>query len=201
MKLLSLVMLFMSVAVSADESSNSGYNNSTLVRCSSIKNRKQTCYADTSGGVQLVEQLSRSSCQNNWGYRNGEIWVDHGCRARFQLYVNGSQGDHSRNRNTNNAGHSNNRNNNNNAEHSNNRNNNAGHSNNNGYNGNQPRNNRVRCESINSKRRTCSIPRGSKVSIHKKLSRSSCTNNWGYNDSSIWVDHGCRAEFNLGGNH
>lgn len=192
MKIFTAIMLFVSITVSAQESHNGGYNNGSTITCSSIKNHKKTCYADTSGGVKLVKQLSRSSCQNNWGYQNGQIWVDHGCRARFQLYVNGSQG-HSGNSggnyNNNNAGHSN----------SNTNNNNAGHSNN--GNNNQYSNNLIRCESINSNRRTCSIPHGSQVSLYKQLSHSSCSNNWGYNDSSIWVTNGCRADFSLGNKH
>jgi hypothetical protein len=35
----------------------------------------------------MVQQLSGSPCQqgSTWGYDNGGIWVDRGCRATFQI--------------------------------------------------------------------------------------------------------------------
>jgi hypothetical protein len=45
------------------------------------------CSADTRGGVTLVKQRSDSACRQgySWGYDRRGIWVDHGCRADFQL--------------------------------------------------------------------------------------------------------------------
>jgi hypothetical protein len=46
------------------------------------------CQADTrSGGVRLVKQRSDSACRQgySWGYDRSGIWVDHGCRADFQV--------------------------------------------------------------------------------------------------------------------
>ena len=49
--------------------------------------RKQWCSADTSFGVRMSRQISRSSCieGSSWGYGNRGIWVDDGCRAEFTL--------------------------------------------------------------------------------------------------------------------
>lgn len=57
--------------------------------------RKQWCSADTSNGVRLSRQLSRSSCDegSSWGFTNRGIWVDNGCRAEFRLGRRGGWGD------------------------------------------------------------------------------------------------------------
>ncbi len=209
MKSLFIVVFIMSTGAWAnDPHNNSGYNNRSIVRCSSINNHRQTCNADTSGGVQLIKQLSRSSCHDNWGYSRNQIWVDNGCRAKFQLYV-GNNGNHnnSRSNSHNNGGNANSHNNNNrynNNTHNNNNNshgNNNAHSNNSNGHNSQSFGNRVVCESINSRRNSCSIPHGVSVSLYKQLSHSSCDHNWGYNDSQIWVTNGCRAEFTINNSH
>lgn len=55
--------------------------------CSSDDGGRHTCPADTSGGVLLVNQRSGSPCQrgSSWGEDERGIWVDHGCRADFQV--------------------------------------------------------------------------------------------------------------------
>ena len=52
--------------------------------CESINGQRNHCRADTSGGVRLTRQISRSTCQGNWGYDYYGIWVINGCRAEFQ---------------------------------------------------------------------------------------------------------------------
>lgn len=191
-----IIILFLTIstiALANDPQNNSGYNNRSIVTCSSKNNHRKTCYADTSGGVQLIRQLSRSSCNNNWGYTQNQIWVDNGCRAKFQLYV-GNGGGHN-NPQTNaphNSGYSNNT--------HNNRNNRYSGNNSNAHN-NQSYGNRIVCESINSRRNSCSIPHGVSISLYKQLSHSSCEHNWGFNDSQIWVTNGCRAEFTINNGH
>jgi hypothetical protein len=149
----------------------------TLVNCSSKNHRRKICPANTSGGVRLKKRKSRTSCQNNWGYGQDHIWVDNGCRATFELNVNGNNYGN----NYGNTGQG--------------QNNNYGNNqNNNGY-GN--RQNNIICESVNSQRRTCRIPQGSKVKFQRQLSRSSCNGAWGYNRNEIWVANGCKAEFSV----
>ena len=68
----------------------------TEIRCSSRDNKRRTCQADTSGGVRLVQRMSKSPCHEgeSWGYDDRGIWVDHGCRAVFEVGGSSSgQGD------------------------------------------------------------------------------------------------------------
>src|SRR5712664_3421157 len=55
--------------------------------CSSDDMRRHVCPVDTTGGVQMVHQKSEAKCIQNrtWGYDNRGIWVDHGCRAEFEV--------------------------------------------------------------------------------------------------------------------
>lgn len=67
------------------------------ITCSSNDMGRHYCRANTSNGVRLVNQRSGSACTMgvSWGYDNGGIWVDHGCRADFSLGSGqaGNQGD------------------------------------------------------------------------------------------------------------
>ncbi len=151
---------------------NNNYrNNNPIISCSSKNHQHRFCPADTSGGVRLKKQKSRASCAGNWGHDRNGIWVNNGCRATFELYIN-------------NHGHNNNYG----------RNNHQDYGNNSGY---SNQNNKVVCSSIKHKRKVCPIPMGSRVQLHKQLSRKNCTGRWGYNRKEIWVDGGCRAEFSL----
>jgi DUF3011 family protein len=60
------------------------------ITCESIRNRREICRVDTSGGVRLVERLSDRRCVEGrtWGYTRGAVWVDDGCRARFRVNEN-----------------------------------------------------------------------------------------------------------------
>lgn len=64
------------------------------ITCSSNDMGRRYCRANTSGGVKLTYQRSGSACTMgvSWGYDNGGIWVDHGCRADFALGVGSGQG-------------------------------------------------------------------------------------------------------------
>jgi hypothetical protein len=56
------------------------------------------------------------------------------------------------------------------------------------------------CESFGGEYNYCKANTDNKVKLDKRLSLSSCTygRDWGYDRRGIWVDHGCRAEFNYG---
>jgi hypothetical protein len=58
-----------------------------LVVCESTNDGRRECAADTRSGVQLVRQISGSSCRfgRDWGYDRNGIWVDNGCRAEFAV--------------------------------------------------------------------------------------------------------------------
>jgi len=53
--------------------------------CSSKKNGRSFCSANTLSGVELQRQLSEASCVGNWGFDADGIWVDNGCSAIFRM--------------------------------------------------------------------------------------------------------------------
>lgn len=57
------------------------------ITCSSDDGGRHECPADTSGGALLINQRSGSPCQRgySWGEDERGLWVDHGCRADFQV--------------------------------------------------------------------------------------------------------------------
>ncbi len=59
----------------------------SIVRCESIDERRRFCQVDTSGGVDLERQLSKSDCvyRRTWDYNSNGIWVERGCRAEFRV--------------------------------------------------------------------------------------------------------------------
>lgn len=65
--------------------------------------------------------------------------------------------------------------------------------------GRQPRS--ITCESQDNKRKFCPADTRGGVRVLKKHSRSDCVldYSWGWDDRGIWVDRGCRAEFEIGG--
>ena len=73
-----LALSLVAVVASADE----------VIRCES-KGGRRRCAFDTPGSVSisLRRQLSIIACVegSNWGWRNGEVWVDAGCRADFLI--------------------------------------------------------------------------------------------------------------------
>ena len=139
----------------------------SIITCESHERRRAYCRVNTTGGVELDRQISRSSCNGNWGYDRNGIWVDNGCRARFAV---GTPRSHSRSRTG------------------------SGlpvlHDTPDNY-------DIVRCESKNHTRQICNIGRHRNVEFHDQLSRSSCERQWGTSGRNIWVDNGCRAKFKV----
>ena len=77
---------------------NNGYGNSSelsqRIRCESLQGNgygRQYCPTNTRGGIRLSRNLGNSECTqgSSWGYDNGGIWVDRGCRAEFITQGNG----------------------------------------------------------------------------------------------------------------
>lgn len=58
----------------------------------------------------------------------------------------------------------------------------------------------VRCESLDGRVRHCPAETRSGVRLVRQLSRTACIEerNWGYDRRGVWVDGGCRAEFEAG---
>jgi len=57
------------------------------ISCSSDDMRRHWCPVNTRGGVELVKQRSEAKCifNSTWGYDDRGIWVDRGCRADFEV--------------------------------------------------------------------------------------------------------------------
>jgi hypothetical protein len=70
-----------------DRYDRNGYGR--VIRCESRDGRYNFCrtsgYADR---AQIRRVFSDANCRLNysWGYRNGGVWVDNGCRAEFVVY-------------------------------------------------------------------------------------------------------------------
>lgn len=156
-----------------------GWNTGRSVMCASYGSRPNRCPMDTRYGVDLVRQISSKRCVEgrNWGVGNGDVWVDHGCRAEF---VSRSRNDARRygddwrereawrDRSSDYYGY--------------------------GYGGNTQV---LHCASLDGRQNYCraAIYRG--VTLQRQLSRASCVRGqtWGWDRGGIWVRQGCRAEF------
>jgi len=60
----------------------------------------------------------------------------------------------------------------------------------------------IRCESRNNSRNFCRVDTENSVSLRRQLSNAPCQRNrsWGFDRNGIWVDRGCRADFDFGRN-
>jgi Protein of unknown function (DUF3011) len=139
------------------------------VTCSSKDGGRQHCPADTHGGVQMVRQISGSSCVEGrtWGFDQSGIWVDKGCGASFMVGGSGpGYGNAYGNRNND---------------------------------GNQPISSRaITCSSNDGRRNYCNVETSNaRITMSKQISGSSCVEGttWGFDNRGIWVDKGCRANF------
>jgi len=147
------------------------------ITCASDDMRRHYCRIDTQGRVRMVNQRSGSPCVQGqtWGFDNGGIWVDRGCRADFVVGRGGG-----------------------------------------GYpppgNGYYPPpgggyrpppgpspGGTITCSSNNGKRNFCSVYTGRGVRLTNQRSGSPCVQGqtWGWNSQGIWVDRGCRADFQV----
>jgi hypothetical protein len=153
---------------------NYGSGQGQVISCSSDDMHKQYCAADTRGGVQLVKQHSDASCKqgHGWGFNSRGIWVDHGCRADF--IIQGNQGGWRRDHD---------------GDHDRDRGNYGS-----GY------GQVVSCSSDDMQRHYCQADTRGGVQMIKQHSDAACQqgSSWGVDDRGIWVDRGCRADFQVG---
>ncbi len=141
------------------------------ISCSSDDGGRHYCEANVRGRVRLARQRSDSPCQEgySWGSDGRGIWVDHGCRADFT--VEGRRGggwDHD-------------------------------HDWNQGDNDESDADLVVSCASDDMHRHSCPVNTRGGVRLLKQRSDSSCRQgySWGYDRRGIWVDHGCRGDFQV----
>lgn len=151
-----------------------GYGQGGIVRCESRDRRRNYCAADTRGGVHLSRQLSSDSCVqgSTWGYDARGVWVTNGCRADFALGRSAQRPGRPGGPGYGAPG--------------------PGRP---GHGGGQI----VRCESQNNRHRRCNATVQREVRLVRQLSRTRCVQrqNWGWDRGGIWVDGGCRAEFEI----
>lgn len=83
----SLLILLFGTGTRSSSLSAAPMPQGSRVSCSSDDMRRHSCPADTRGGVRMVKQRSEAKCILNrtWGYDGRSIWVDRGCRADFEL--------------------------------------------------------------------------------------------------------------------
>lgn len=167
------------------------------ITCKSHKGRYNYCQVDTRGGVKLSRQISDSSCRQgrSWGYDRGGIWVDRGCSAQFTLRGRGNDDYNYRTSSGSDtaaiiggalvvgaiaAAIA------------------SGSDNDNISIGNN-----IICNSRKERYTRCNLnlDRYDRIRLKRQLSNSGCWqgDTWGYDRDGIWVDRGCRGEFEIMG--
>ncbi len=65
----------------------------------------------------------------------------------------------------------------------------------------RPRLRIVRCESKDARPQQCQVNTGGSVKLRRQLSKAPCIEgkSWGYDRGGIWVERGCRGDFEIGG--
>lgn len=163
------------VLLLAAQGAYSQYQNQGTMNCSSEDGRRHYCAVDTRGGVRMIRQRSGSPCRqgSTWGYDRRGIWVDRGCRADFIVGRVGG------NRPGGPGG---------------------------GYRPGRPGGGNsggqvqaVNCSSEDGRRRYCAVDTLGGVRMIRQRSGSPCRqgSTWGYDRGGIWVDKGCRADFQV----
>jgi len=154
-----------------------GYDrgDSQLVNCSSEDGGRHFCPISPNSRVTLAKQRSGSACieGRTWGYNNNQIWVDRGCRADFNVEARGDDGrgrdwDHDRDRYR--------------------------------HGGGAEADEFINCSSEDGHRKYCPVDtRRARVQMTRQRSGSPCIQGqtWGYDRGGIWVDRGCRADFQV----
>jgi hypothetical protein len=139
--------------------------------------RREYRRVDHDGYVRLSRRLSDKPCVQgrSWGYDRNGIWVDHGCRATFEV---GRSDWNDRNDRWDDRWDDRNR----------------------GRDNKWTSRDTFKLESSNGRRRTKRIDTRGGVRLLRQLSDRRCVygRNWGYDRDEVWVDDGCRAVFEVG---
>lgn len=137
------------------------------VRCESIKGRTQQC--PLQGRARLVRQISGSPCVEGetWGQARNGVWVTQGCRAEF--IAEGGRG----------HGHG------------------GGWGNNGG--GWGGRGQMLTCDSNDHRLQRCNVSIRRDARLVRQTSRTACVEGrtWGWDRNGVWVNGGCRGEFQV----
>ena len=159
-----------------------GYGQGTgaLVQCSSDDMHRHYCTIPRGSSVRVARQLSQAQCVEGttFGVANDQLWVDRGCRAEFEV-IQGAWRDGRRDRDDDDD-----------------RDRDRDRDRDGGYNSGS---NIIRCSSDDRGYHTCNMGRHGDVRMARQLSQSPCTEGqtWGVRGNQIWVNRGCRAEFEV----
>jgi hypothetical protein len=150
------------------------YQGGSTISCSSDDGDRHYCPVDTRGRARLAQQRSQSPCREgySWGQDGRGVWVDHGCRADFT--IEGDRGGWDRDRDRDGDRDR--------------------------YDGDRANPDQfISCSSEDMHRHYCAADTRGGVRLLKQRSDSSCRQgySWGYDRRGIWVDHGCRADFQV----
>lgn len=146
---------------------------SRIVTCSSDDMQRNYCYAGRNGGIHLLRQKSDARCVEGrtFGVKGDQIWVDRGCRADFEVLARGGRGrDHD-------------------------------------WDNDHDRDDRGRsgsiatiyCASDDMHRNYCNVGpnRGIRLVHQRSDARCEQGRTYGFDRDRIWVDRGCRADFEV----
>jgi len=149
-----------------------GSDGQDRVVCESRKGRHERCPVRTENRVRLVRQFSGAPCVEGrtWGYDRDEVWVEDGCRAEFAVGRGPSR-----------------------------------------KGGGRPSRDDegpapvgakrvVNCQSPERRYQRCPMRTEGRVELLRQYSSAGCVEgrSWGYDRNGIWVDRGCRAQFQVG---
>ena len=165
--------------------------------CESNDMHRRVCQVDTTGGVQMVHKKSEAKCVQNysWGFDKNGIWVDHGCRAEFEVriltpVVVEHRDDHDRDHYADRDAH----------QDRDARQESAFRAPDNQFRG-WGESYIVYCPSDDMGRTWCPADSRFGVRMIRQRSQAACVEGqtWGYGKRGIWVDRGCRADFSVTG--
>lgn len=168
-----------------------GGGNVSVITCSSDDMRRHFC-AISGNRARLVRQRSDAGCVEGqtWGVSGGQLWVDRGCRGDFEVRSSGGHGwgrdhdhdgDHDRDDHDWDRDHDRDR------DHD------------QGYYGGGSNVRTVTCSSDDMHRHTCEVGPNGGIRMVRQRSGSPCQMNrtYGFSRDQIWVDRGCRADFEV----
>jgi Protein of unknown function (DUF3011) len=141
----------------------------STISCSSDDEGKHSCAADTRGGVRLLTQHSGSACTEGYSWGSDNQGIWVDHGCRADFSVGGNRDIRYENRYEQN-----------------------------GRSGQSPT---ITCNSDDERKHFCSVDTRGGVRLLTQHSDAICTegSTWGSDGQGIWVDHGCRADFAIGG--
>ncbi len=151
--------------------------------CNSNDMGRHYCDIGPNDGVRVIRQHSQAACiaGRTYGVQGPRMWVDRGCRADFQVIPDRRGGrddrwDHGRR-----------------DDHG------YGYRDHDDLRGGPASSSTVYCASDNMRRNYCSVGPSRRIQLVRKRSDAACDLNrsYGFDRNGIWVDRGCRADFEV----